>query len=232
MIITSFYFNLQKQTQPLFSSSPYSISTSPLLTDSMDFKIAASNVRGLGKVSKQNAVKNLIVEENLSICDVLETRLEGQNIKSMAVLCLIEVLSTKERFFCTFIYAENNGRLRRKLWADLIAYKSMSNNSPLGYIRRSKCESSFTYHLEGISYKTHDMEDFQDCVNAIKVDDICSSGLHYTWTKSLLNPNASVLKKIDRVMGNEEYLEVRNRAHVVFLPYGISDHSPVVLTYP
>nr|GEY97237.1 hypothetical protein [Tanacetum cinerariifolium] len=48
-----------------------------------------------------------------------------------AVLCLVEVLSTKERLFCIFIYAENDGRLRRKLWADLIAYKSMSNNNPL-----------------------------------------------------------------------------------------------------
>ncbi|GKE49683.1 hypothetical protein Tco_1480941, partial [Tanacetum coccineum] len=37
----------------------------------------------------------------------------------------------KERLFCIFIYAENDGRLRRKLWANLIAFKSMSNNNPL-----------------------------------------------------------------------------------------------------
>nr|GEX78797.1 hypothetical protein [Tanacetum cinerariifolium] len=56
------------------------------------------------------------------------------------------------------------------------------------------------------------------------------TGLHYTWTKSLMNHNASVLKKIDRVMGSGDFMEVYSRAHAVFLPYGISDHSPVILT--
>ncbi|GJX96708.1 RNA-directed DNA polymerase, eukaryota, reverse transcriptase zinc-binding domain protein, partial [Tanacetum coccineum] len=80
-------------------------------------------------------------------------------------------------------------------------------------------------HSEGISHKTQDMEEFQDCYNNLKID-----GLHYTWTKSLLNPNSSVLKKIDRVMGNEEFFDVHIRAHVVFLLYGISDHSPNVIS--
>nr|GEU65720.1 RNA-directed DNA polymerase, eukaryota, reverse transcriptase zinc-binding domain protein [Tanacetum cinerariifolium] len=41
-----------------------------------------------------------------------------------------------------------------------------------------------------------------------------------------------VLKKIDRVIGSEEFLEIHSKAHVVFLAYGIYDHSPVVLTCP
>ncbi|GJR36052.1 RNA-directed DNA polymerase, eukaryota, reverse transcriptase zinc-binding domain protein [Tanacetum coccineum] len=85
-------------------------------------------------------------------------------------------------------------------------------------------------HSEGISYKSRDMEDFQDCVNRLKIDDVASTCLHYTWTKSLLNPNSSILKKIDRVMRNEEFFDAHRRAQVVFLPYGISDHSPAVLT--
>ncbi|GJZ59819.1 RNA-directed DNA polymerase, eukaryota, reverse transcriptase zinc-binding domain protein [Tanacetum coccineum] len=85
-------------------------------------------------------------------------------------------------------------------------------------------------HSKGISYKTQDMKEFQDCVNSIKMVDLSSTGLHYTWTKSLMNPNSSVLKKIDRVMGSEDFMEVYSRAHAVFLPYGISDHSPTILT--
>ncbi|GKC84706.1 RNA-directed DNA polymerase, eukaryota, reverse transcriptase zinc-binding domain protein, partial [Tanacetum coccineum] len=73
-------------------------------------------------------------------------------------------------------------------------------------------------HSERISCMTHDMKEFKDCINAIRMDDICSSGLHYTWIKSLLNPNTSILNKIDRVMCNEEFLEVHLRAHVIFLP--------------
>ncbi|GJR94839.1 hypothetical protein Tco_0267013 [Tanacetum coccineum] len=62
----------------------------------------------LGKVSKQNAVKNLIVDEKLNICAGLETKIKGINVKKVgdriqymifhasdqAVLCLFEILST------------------------------------------------------------------------------------------------------------------------------------------
>ncbi|GJV21719.1 hypothetical protein Tco_1370739 [Tanacetum coccineum] len=45
---------------------------------------------------------------------------------------------------------------------------------------------------------TQDMIDFQECINEIEMEDINSSGLHFTWIKSLLNPSSSILKKIDR----------------------------------
>ncbi|GKG57413.1 RNA-directed DNA polymerase, eukaryota, reverse transcriptase zinc-binding domain protein, partial [Tanacetum coccineum] len=49
----------------------------------MDLNIAAWNVRGLGKSSKQNAVRNLIADEKLSICAVLETRMKDNKIKEI-----------------------------------------------------------------------------------------------------------------------------------------------------
>ncbi|GJV29248.1 RNA-directed DNA polymerase, eukaryota, reverse transcriptase zinc-binding domain protein, partial [Tanacetum coccineum] len=87
-------------------------------------------------------------------------------------------------------------------------------------------------HSKCISYVNQDMAEFRDCINCIKMEDVCSSGLHYTWIKSLLNPNNKIMKKIDRVIGNEEFFKKHTRAHVVFLPYGISDHSPAILTCP
>nr|GEY05018.1 hypothetical protein [Tanacetum cinerariifolium] len=125
----------------------------------------------LGKLAKQNTVKNLKTEEKLSVCDVLETRLKGQSV-------------------------------------NIIGAKV----------------------FKGISYKTQDMKEFQDCVNSVKMADLSNTGLHYTWTKSLMNHNASVLKKINSVMGSGDFMEVYSRAHAVFLPYGISDHSPAILT--
>ncbi|GKC28149.1 RNA-directed DNA polymerase, eukaryota, reverse transcriptase zinc-binding domain protein [Tanacetum coccineum] len=208
-----------------------------MLNSLMDMKIDAWNIRGLGKLSKQNVVHNLKNDEKLSVCAVLETRLKGQSVNIIgekvfeewneyddaqlvdrgyrimigwdsdkvqcmilhasyqSILCLVESVKTSERIFCAFIYAENNGKLRRKLWADLVAYKEL-----------------------------------QDCVNSIKMADLSSAGLHYTRTKILLNLNASVLKKINRVIGSKDFMEVYSRAHDMFLPYGISDHSPAVLT--
>ncbi|GJZ38640.1 RNA-directed DNA polymerase, eukaryota, reverse transcriptase zinc-binding domain protein [Tanacetum coccineum] len=233
----------------------------PYLTEYMDFKIASWNARGLGKISKQNAVKNLIFDEKLSIYAILESRLKGSKVKRIgdkvfgrwswldnahvfnkgcrimvgwdsskihcmmihtsdqAMLCLVEILSTRERLLCTFIHAETVGRLRRQLWADLSTYKSICNNNPWVLMKYVNVSLNFEDHFEGMSYKNQHIQVFQDCVNNLKIDDISSTGLHYTWTKSQLNHNASVLKKIDRVIGNEEFFDVHRRAHVVFLPH-------------
>ncbi|GKC09661.1 RNA-directed DNA polymerase, eukaryota, reverse transcriptase zinc-binding domain protein [Tanacetum coccineum] len=37
-----------------------------------------------------------------------------------AVICLFEIQSSKQRLFCTFIHAEISGKLRKKLWLDLL----------------------------------------------------------------------------------------------------------------
>ncbi|GKA87051.1 RNA-directed DNA polymerase, eukaryota, reverse transcriptase zinc-binding domain protein [Tanacetum coccineum] len=143
------------------------------LLSSWDFKnrLIGQARRGLGKISKQNGVKNLIQNENLSICDVLETRLKGEKNQVQ----------------------ETIGKLRRKLWVDLSNYKSISNNNPWVILGDFNVCLNIDDHSEGMSHSTQDMEDFQDCVNNLKIKDI-------------------------------------GGAHVVFLPYGISDHSLVVLT--
>ncbi|GJS50228.1 RNA-directed DNA polymerase, eukaryota, reverse transcriptase zinc-binding domain protein [Tanacetum coccineum] len=64
-----------------------------------------------------------------------------------------------------------------------------------------------------------DMQEFIDCVNNIEVEDVCMTGMHYTWIKSPSNPSTSILKKLDRVMENEEFITKYNQACVSeFLP--------------
>nr|GEY29590.1 hypothetical protein [Tanacetum cinerariifolium] len=53
-------------------------------------------------------------------------------------------------------------------------------------------------HSGGSSVISGDMQEFIDCVNAIEVEDVCSTGMHYTWIKSLSSPATSVMKKINR----------------------------------
>ncbi|GKD09549.1 hypothetical protein Tco_1189234 [Tanacetum coccineum] len=51
-------------------------------------------------------------------------------------------------------------------------------------------------------------------------------------THSLKNPNSSIMKKLDRIMINEEFIQQFQNASGVFLPFLISDHSPAVATFP
>ena len=49
----------------------------------MDFNIVAWNIRGLGTVAKQDEVRNLIWNEKLSICAVLETHMKNNRIEKV-----------------------------------------------------------------------------------------------------------------------------------------------------
>lgn len=83
---------------------------------------------------------------------------------------------------------------------------------------------------------TNDMKEFKDCVNMVEIEDLCNSGLFFTWTKNLhkakTGKDTGVLKKLDRAMINESFLNRFSRAYAEFKPYLISDHSPVVVVFP
>nr|GEU42897.1 RNA-directed DNA polymerase, eukaryota, reverse transcriptase zinc-binding domain protein [Tanacetum cinerariifolium] len=89
------------------------------------------------------------------------------------------------------------------------------------------CEQS-----AGGSFMNGDMIDFNECVNSLELEDICSFGFRFTWTKSQKNPNSSIMKKLDRIMINVKFLQQFQNAHGMFLPFVISDHSPDVVTIP
>ncbi|GJV34890.1 RNA-directed DNA polymerase, eukaryota, reverse transcriptase zinc-binding domain protein [Tanacetum coccineum] len=87
-------------------------------------------------------------------------------------------------------------------------------------------------HSVGKSTISNDMQEFLDYVHNIGVEDLCMSGMFYTWIKSPSSPNTSIFKKLDRVMANDEFTSKFKNDHVVFYPFIVSDHSPTVLIIP
>ncbi|GKF83336.1 hypothetical protein Tco_0244992, partial [Tanacetum coccineum] len=75
------------------------------------------------------------------------------------------------------------------------------------------------------------MREFKECVMKIEVMDINSSGLRFTWNQKPKG-QGGVLKKIDRVMGNMECIDVFPCSYALFQPYRTSDHSPSILKIP
>lgn len=86
----------------------------------------------------------------------------------------------------------------------------------------------------GASSVTRAMSDFRDCVEEIEVEDVNHTGFRFTWIQKPLatGEDRGVLKKIDRVMSNSRFMELYACAHVIFLPYNVSDHSPALLQVP
>ncbi|XP_071695674.1 uncharacterized protein [Rutidosis leptorrhynchoides] len=137
--------------------------------------------------------------------------------------------SSQEKWFGSIVYASNNGKERRKLWQDLEIQSRISKGMPWVIIGDFNVTRKANEHTAGGSFVTEDMQEFNDCLNSIEADDSGSVGFHYTWTRSLKNHNCGILKKLDRILINEEFLTKFPQASGIFLLYIISDHSPAVV---
>ncbi|GJV19454.1 RNA-directed DNA polymerase, eukaryota, reverse transcriptase zinc-binding domain protein [Tanacetum coccineum] len=186
-----------------------------------------------GSWSRQNNVKLSRKGCRIAVrwdCNSVNCSLITATEQSM--LYHVEVLSSQKTFYCTFIYSANKGRDRKELWKELNMNKRVIGNSAWVIIGDVNVSLKQEDHSKGISNFTQDMIEFHNCVNEVEIEDINCTVVHFTWTKSLLNPNSTILKKIDRVMSNCEFITQFNNANVVFLLYGISDHSPAILKIP
>nr|GFC37857.1 hypothetical protein [Tanacetum cinerariifolium] len=81
---------------------------------------------------KQKEVKEIIINENLFVCDVLETHLKENKVSLMnvhtskqAMMCIVESMQRNVKFFFSFIYASNSRRERQDLWAILQDHQTL-----------------------------------------------------------------------------------------------------------
>ncbi|GJV99439.1 RNA-directed DNA polymerase, eukaryota, reverse transcriptase zinc-binding domain protein [Tanacetum coccineum] len=111
----------------------------------------------------------------------------------------------------------NEGIKRKSLWKELIKEKRYVNGKPWCIAGDMNVTLKVSEHSCGRSVMTDDMVDFQKCLNNIEIEDICKTGLHFTWTKNLQKIKAGdmtgILKKLDRVMTNEEFIKKFSNAH-------------------
>ncbi|GJR43473.1 RNA-directed DNA polymerase, eukaryota, reverse transcriptase zinc-binding domain protein [Tanacetum coccineum] len=166
-------------------------------------------------------------------CDFDNTSVQILHQTSQSIFCVISAKNYNFKCFYTFVYASNDSLERRDLWEELIRNCRYVNGKPWCIAGDINVTLYPNEHSSGSSVVTPDMMEFQDCLNKIEVENICKSGLHFTWTKNLQRTKAGnmtgILKKLDRVMSNEEFINQYPKAHDKFLPYIISDHTPSIL---
>ncbi|GJZ55587.1 RNA-directed DNA polymerase, eukaryota, reverse transcriptase zinc-binding domain protein [Tanacetum coccineum] len=150
---------------------------------------------------------------------------------------LVHVETRKNvKMYGTFIYASNRGMERKELWKNLDIYRRIIGKETWFLNGDMNVTLAPNEHSVGWSNITKDMKEFKCCVNQIEVEDINSSWLFFTWTKNLhtmkQGGQVGILKKLDRIMGSEEFISRYPQAYAMFLPYIISDHCPIVLVIP
>ncbi|XP_021993289.1 uncharacterized protein LOC110890031 [Helianthus annuus] len=234
--------------------------------------LAAWNIRGLNRPLKQKEVRQVMKDNHLQVCAIMETHVDASNVSSVckkvcrswswatnsgccqkgtrimvgwdADVVDVMVLSQSDQVmhtqiifkmdrktvFCSFIYADNHYKNRRKLWDDLCSHHAFMKNNPWVIMGDFNSSLYLEDSLTSSSTSSVGMREFKECVNNIEVFDINSSGLHYTWSNK--QKQGAVFKKIDRVMGNTPFIDVFPAAAACYHPYRISDHSPCILSLP
>nr|GEV58827.1 hypothetical protein [Tanacetum cinerariifolium] len=136
-----------------------------------------------------------------------------------------------KEFFCSFVYAFNNYIHRRPLWNGLCLHKNYINNRPWCLLGDFNASLFVEDTSMGSSALDITMREFKECVETMEVMDVQRTGLQYIWNQKPKGKDG-ILRKLDRVLANLEFLDVFMGAHAVFKPYRISDHSPSVLSIP
>lgn len=149
--------------------------------------------------------------------------------EKQVVHCLVKVLESHNHFFCSVIYAANEHVERRQLWHSLRVHSQLVGVSPwvlLGDLNTTLVPEETMGGSGGVSTS---MLEFRECVSNINVMDLNYSGMQFTWSGS--PHGVGVVKKLDRVLVNAAFLSIFRGARAVFLPHGVSDHSPATVMF-
>ncbi|GKA46561.1 RNA-directed DNA polymerase, eukaryota, reverse transcriptase zinc-binding domain protein [Tanacetum coccineum] len=148
------------------------------------------------------------------------------------ILCLVETLNKKIRNFCNVVYAANTCTKRRQLWKDLITINRIVVDHPWIMLGDFNVILNTTEHSVRGSSRTTDMQEFNDRINFLEMEDVCSSGFFFTWIKSPSKPITSIIKKLDRVMANHAFISNHKHVDAKFHPYVTSYHCPTSIALP
>ncbi|GJW79881.1 RNA-directed DNA polymerase, eukaryota, reverse transcriptase zinc-binding domain protein [Tanacetum coccineum] len=204
----------------------------PMTGTNNDLRIAVWNVRGMCNSTTQKEMSKM--NESKRGCRIImgwnpdDVNVMNIHTSNQAMLCLIETVDTKEKFFCCFTYAASFGKERRNLWNDISMYKGIVDNHPWVLMGDWNVSLELDEHSEGGAFKTTDMIEFQECLDCNEIEDINRTGVHFTWVQNRLDHSSGIMKKIDRVLSNVGFIDKHPNSHAIFMPHLTSNHSPAV----
>ncbi|KAJ9538795.1 hypothetical protein OSB04_031528 [Centaurea solstitialis] len=144
--------------------------------------------------------------------------------------CQVHLKSTQSLFYATFVYGANTAIERRQLWSGLRKAKVLLGSHPWTLLGDFNVMLFPHDGYGGSSRRSVDMEEFFLCLEDTEVMDIQYSGVQYTWCQKP-SGGEGLNRKLDRIMSNVEFTSMFMEVAVHFLPRGISDHSPGILSF-
>ncbi|XP_074313865.1 uncharacterized protein LOC141649063 [Silene latifolia] len=141
--------------------------------------------------------------------------------------CAINHHATSQILFLTMVYGSNDPKIREDLWTALSSIQhSVTSWVLLGDFNVIRDVS------EKISPTPPNLDDilaFNTCLLNCRLDDMRGPGCEYTWTNKQ-DDSTRTWSKLDMALANPDWFNQFPTTYANFLPAGISDHSPVLVT--
>nr|GEU60554.1 hypothetical protein [Tanacetum cinerariifolium] len=188
------------------------------------FSMASWNIRGLNRTPKQSEVRQVVTENNLSMCVILESHVD---VSSLSSIC--------SKVFRNWDWISNvnlcNKGCRIILgWnKDIVDVLLLSQSDQVVNTRVfHKADNKVLYC--SFIYAGNKTIERRTLWADLELHKYVVHGSPW----SLWKPKGGdgMLKKLDRIMGNLGFVDNFPGAYAMFQPYRISDHSPAVLMMP
>ncbi|CAA0382872.1 unnamed protein product [Arabidopsis thaliana] len=177
---------------------------------------------------------NYSAAENGHIWVVWDPSISVICLKKSAQLmpCGVHVPATSQSFAVAFVYAYNTIIQRRSLWDDIssISQNSPARSSPWILLGDFNQIVAADEHFSVIPHALplSGMIDFHNCIVDNDLSELSSRGVFFTWSNG--RPEDPILRKLDRVLVNEDWLVSFPASFAVFDPPGDSDHAPCLIS--
>ncbi|XP_062113962.1 uncharacterized protein LOC133824968 [Humulus lupulus] len=133
----------------------------------------------------------------------------------------------KARFSITIVYGFNEDRKRKKLWEDLKEVLAQVQGPWL--LIGDFNDILVSNERVGRRSTKGPTQEFRECVDYCKLEDLKFSGAFFTWNNKQMS-EFRVCSKIDRALVNSTWADSFPLSEAVFLPQGIFDHSPILVS--
>ncbi|GKA63786.1 RNA-directed DNA polymerase, eukaryota, reverse transcriptase zinc-binding domain protein [Tanacetum coccineum] len=138
---------------------------------------------GMSTSNKQKEVRNIIKEENLQLCGIIETHIKYHNILKIGqkVFRNWDFTSNGEdnNKGCRIMVGWNPNKLRvwrRRLWKELGSQKIITNGEPWVTMGDFNVTLRGEENSNGSLVPSNEMNEFAECIREIEVEDILSYG--------------------------------------------------------
>ena len=144
---------------------------------------------------------------------------------AQAITCGVFDRASNVLFIVVFVYAFNTAIQKRDLWTEIedTCNLPVVKNLPtlvLGDFNQILTADEH-YSINPFTLPVRGMEEFQECLSR---SDLEARGKHFTWGNG--RPEDPILRKLDRVLGNEKRRDQFPEVYALFDCPGDSDHSP------